>query len=41
MNCTFLDTGIPGETKEEFIERLKNDSEDERKESRNIKIDIC
>ena len=31
MNCTFLDTGIPGETKEEFIERLKNYSEDESK----------
>lgn len=31
MNCTFLDTGIPGETKEEFTERLKNDKKDKSK----------
>lgn len=31
MNCTFLDTEIPGETKEEFIERLKNDKKDKSK----------
>ena len=31
MSCTFLDTEIPGETKEEFIERLKNDKKDKSK----------
>ena len=31
INCTFIDTGIPGETKEEFIERLKNDKKDKSK----------
>ena len=31
INCTFLDTEIPGETKEEFIERLKNDKKDKSK----------
>ena len=34
-SCTFLDTEIPGESKEDFVKRLKKEKKEKNKQKKN------